>query len=58
MNMHVCTSNGPLYVKHEDRNYMMMRNKAKRKDGIGTYELELMIETGKEDVAKLSCSYC
>jgi hypothetical protein len=56
--MHVCTSNGPLYVKHRHRNYTMMRNKAETKDGRRTWELELMAETEEEDVAKLSCCYC
>jgi hypothetical protein len=56
--MHVCTSNGPLYVKHRDRNYTMMRNKAETNDEIGTWELELMAETEEEDVAKFSCCYC
>jgi hypothetical protein len=55
--MHVCTSNGPLYVKHGDRNYMMMRNKSEIMDGIGTWELELMAEMEVKDVAKLSCCY-
>jgi hypothetical protein len=39
MDMHISTSNGPLYPKHRDKNYTMMRNMAETKEEIRTFKL-------------------